>query len=219
MTTNVTRGGKDKDRDSGPERKCIATGEVRPKSALLRFVVGPEDTLYPDLAGKLPGRGIWVTATRPALETAIKKNMFHRAARTQLRVPETLVQDIEHQLARRVVDLISLSRKSGQAVSGYEKVKDTLSKESAEVLLQAEDGSSRGKSKLSTPHYGHYIGWLTADELGMAFGRQTVIHAALGAGGLTQRVVEEAQRLKGFRIGTSDAVTAAAAAGKEKRAK
>ncbi|MFP7569651.1 RNA-binding protein [Marivita sp. S2033] len=215
----MTRGGKNKDRESGPERKCIATGEVRPKSEMIRFVVGPDNVLCPDLAGKLPGRGIWVSATRAALETAVKKNMFHRAARTELRVSSDLVETIEQQLARRVVDLISLSRKSGLAVSGYEKVKGELSKETAEVLLQAEDGSSRGKSKLSTPHFGHYIGWLTADELGMAFGRQTVIHAALGAGGLTQRVVEEAQRLKGFRIGTSDAKTAAGVAGKENRAK
>ena len=215
----MTRGGQHKDRESGPERKCIVTGEVRPKSELIRFVVGPDQRIVPDLAGKLPGRGIWVTANRAALETAVKKNHFARAAKAQVTVPDTLVSDLEQQLARRVVDLLSLSRKSGVAVSGYEKVKDVLSKETAQVLLQAEDGSSRGKSKLSTPHYGHYIGWLTADELGMAFGRQTVIHAALGAGGLTQRVVEEAQRLKGFRIGTSDAKTAAGAAGKEKRAK
>ena len=215
----MTRGGKTKDRESGPERKCIATGEVRPKSELIRFVVGPENALYPDLANKLPGRGIWVTATRAALETAVKKNHFQRAAKAPIRVSDTLVSDIEQQLARRVVDLLSLSRKSGVAVSGYEKVKDVLAKETAEVLLQAEDGSSRGKSKLSTPHFGHYIGWLTADELGMAFGRQTVIHAALGAGGLTQRVVEEAQRLKGFRVRASDAKTVAGAAGKEIRAK
>jgi predicted RNA-binding protein YlxR (DUF448 family) len=215
----MTRGGKHKDRESGPERKCIATGEVRPKSELIRFVVGPDQNIVPDLAGKLPGRGIWVTATPEALETALKKNHFLRAAKAPVTVSETLVKDIERQLARRVVDLISLSRKSGAAVSGYEKVKDALSKETAEVLLQAEDGSSRGKSKLSTPHFGHYIGWLTADELGMAFGRQTVIHAALGAGGLTQRVVEEAHRLKGFRVRVSDASTAAGATGKEIRAK
>ncbi|MCL3881418.1 RNA-binding protein [Marivita sp. GX14005] len=215
----MTRGGKDKDRAAGPERKCIATGQVRPKAELIRFVVGPDGQLCPDLAGKLPGKGIWVTSTRAALETAVKKNIFARAARQQLSVPGTLVADVERQLARRVVDLISLSRKSGLAVSGYEKVKSELAKENAEVLLQADDGSARGKSKLSTPHFGSYIGWLTADELGMAFGRQTVIHAALGAGGLTQRVVEEAQRLKGFRIGTSDALAAAGAAGKENRAK
>ncbi|MCK0150198.1 RNA-binding protein [Marivita sp. S6314] len=215
----MARGGKHKDRESGPDRKCIATGEVRPKAELIRFVVGPDDTLVPDLAGKLPGRGIWVTATPDALETAIKKNHFLRAAKANVKVPDTLITDIEQQLARRVTDLISLSRKSGLAVSGYEKVKDVLAKETADVLLQAEDGSSRGKSKLSTPHFGHYIGWLTADELGMAFGRQTVIHAALGAGGLTQRVVEEAQRLKGFRVRASDAKTVAGATGKEIRAK
>jgi hypothetical protein len=84
-------------------------------------------------------------------------------------------------------------------------VKDALQKEEARVLIQAQDGSERGKSKLSTPYGGNYIGWLTADELGMAFGRQSVIHAALGAGGLTKRVVEEAQRLKGIRVGETDA--------------
>ena len=212
------RGGKAKDRDSGPERKCIATGEVRPKSELIRFVVGPDQSIIPDVAEKLPGRGIWVASDPEALETALKKNHFPRAAKSPVSVPATLVSDIEQQLARRVVDLISLSRKSGLAVSGYEKVKDVLAKETAEVLLQASDGSSRGKSKLSTPHFGYYIGWLTADELGMAFGRQTVIHAALGAGGLTQRVVEEAQRLKGFRVGATKTKTAAGAAGKEIRA-
>ena len=82
---------------------------------------------------------------------------------------------------------------------GYEKVKDWLQKEEASVLIQASDGSERGKSKLSTPYGGDFIGWLTADELGRAFGRQTVIHAALGDGGLPQRVVEEAARLKGLR--------------------
>jgi hypothetical protein len=98
-----------------------------------------------------------------------------------------------------LVDLVSLSRKSGRAVAGYEKVKDWLFKEEARVLIQASDGSGRGKSKLSTPHEGKYIGCLTADELGMAFGRETVIHAALSSGGLSKRVVEEAQRLNGLR--------------------
>ena len=84
-------------------------------------------------------------------------------------------------------------------MAGYEKVKDWLMREDTRVLIQAEDGSERGKSKLSTPYGGTYIGWLTADELGLAFGRQTVIHAALRAGGLAQRVVDEARRLRGVR--------------------
>jgi len=193
------RGGVSKDRSDGPERKCIATGEVQPKYGLIRFVVGPDGQVVPDILGKLPGRGMYVAADRDAIELAVKKKLFSRAAKTQVTVPDGLVDEVEKQLARRVVDLISLQRKGGKAVAGYEKVKSWLQSEEAEVLIQASDGSGRGKSKLSTPHYGRYIGWLTADELGLAFGRQTVIHGALASGGLTLRVVEEAQRLKGVR--------------------
>lgn len=196
----MTRGGRPGDRSDGPERKCIATGESGPKSGLIRFVVSPDGVVVPDLAGKLPGRGIWVSATRAALDKAAGKGLFARAARQPVQVPEGLTALVEAQLARRLVDLISLARKGGGAVSGYEKVKDWLAKEEARVLIQASDGSERGKSKLSTPYGGSFIGWLTADELGQAFGRQTTIHAALGAGGLTQRVVEEAARLKGLRV-------------------
>ena len=214
----MSRGGRDKDRADGPERRCIATGESQPASGLIRFVVGPEGQLAPDIAGKLPGRGIWVSSTRTALEKAAAKGLFARAARAPVKVPDALPELVEQMLARRVVELISLARKSGGAVAGYEKVKDWLGKEEADVLIQAEDGSARGKTKLSTPGWGSYIGWLTADELGLAFGREKVIHAALGAGGLTQRVVEEAQRLKGLRVGRADADTAAGAAGAAKAA-
>jgi len=194
------RGGQPKDRTDGPERKCIATGEVRPASGLIRFVVGPEGQIAPDIAGKLPGRGIWVSADPAALGKAAKKGLFARAARQAVKVPEDLPALVERQLAERVVNLISLARKGGHAVSGYEKVKDCLAKDEAEILIQASDGSERGKSKLSTPYGGSFIGWLTAEELGRAFGRQTAVHAALHAGGLAQRVVEEAARLKGLRV-------------------
>lgn len=200
------RGGRTNDRENGPERKCIATGDVLPKSQLVRFVVGPDDQVVPDILGKLPGRGIWVSSDRKALKKAAAKGVFARAAKQPVKVPDDLVEEVDRQIARRVVDLISLARKSGEAVTGYEKVKDWLSKDYAEVLIQASDGSGRGKSKLSTPQDGSYIGWLTADELGLAFGKQTVIHGALASGGLTQRVVEEAQRLKGVReIGAAGA--------------
>lgn len=196
----MTRGGKTKHREDDSERKCIATGEVQPKFGLIRFVVGPDGQVFPDLAEKLPGRGIWVSADRAALTLAVKKNLFSRSAKQQVTIADDLVDQVELMLARRVVDLISLSRKGGGAVAGFEKVKDWLMKDEAEVLIQASDGSGRGKSKLSTPQDGKFIGWLTADELGQAFGRQTVIHVALGAGGLTRRVVEEAARLKGLRV-------------------
>ncbi|WP_170456629.1 RNA-binding protein [Ruegeria arenilitoris] len=193
------RGGVQKERSEGPERKCIATGEVQPRYGLIRFVTGPDGQVFPDVASKLPGRGVYVSADRKALGTAVGKKLFARGFKAQVTVPQDLVDEVERQLSRRVIELISLARKSGDAVAGYEKVKSWLDREEAWVLIQAVDGSGRGKSKLSTPHFGKYIGWLTADELGAAFGRQTVIHAALASGGLAKRVVEEAQRLRGLR--------------------
>lgn len=201
----MARGEHEKDQGdtgptTGPERKCIATGAVRPKADLIRFVVSPDGQAVPDILSKLPGRGMWVCADRAALDKAVGKKLFARSAKRPVSVPEGLVDQVESQLARRVVDLISLARKSGRAVAGYEKVKDWLSKGEARVLIQSSDGSERGKSKLSTPYGGTYIGWLTADELGLAFGRQTVIHGALASGGLTDRVVEEAARLRNLRV-------------------
>ena len=181
------------------ERKCIVTGEVQPKYGLIRFVVSPTDEIVPDLAEKLPGRGIWVSSDNKAIGTAIKKVLFARGAKKSVKVDSDLLQHLTDAMSRRVVELISLSRKSGRAVAGYEKVKDWLLKEEAEILIQASDGSERGKSKLSTPYGGSFIGWLTADELGAAFGRQIVIHCALASGGLTQRVVDYAKRINGLR--------------------
>lgn len=202
----MTRGGRDKDRDE-PERRCIVTGEVQPKAGLIRFVVSPEGVVVPDLAGKLPGRGIWVTADRAAIEKAAAKGLFARAARTGVTVPESLADLVEAGLARRVVDLISLARKAGLAVAGFEKVKGWLADGKAKILLQASDGSDRGKGKLWTPQGGRWFGCLTSAELGLAFGRDSVIHGALGAGGLSQRVVEDAAKLSGLR--TKDGGSAA----------
>ncbi|TCM82055.1 RNA-binding protein [Rhodovulum steppense] len=186
--------------DGEPERRCIATGEVQPKAGLIRFVVGPDDQIVPDLAAKLPGRGIWVAADRDALELAVRKRLFARAAKRQVSLPEGLVDLVEAGLLRRVVEGLSLARKAGQAVVGYEKVKGWLDSGQAAVLVQASDGSERGKTKLRPPQReGAYIDCLTAREIGLAFGREHVIHGALAAGGLTERVVEDAAKLSGVR--------------------
>lgn len=193
----MTRGGQDKETD-GPERRCIVTGDVQPRRGLIRFVVGPEGMVVPDLAEKLPGRGLWVSADRAVMEKAAK-SAFSRAAKAPVTVPPDLADLIEAALAKRVVELVSLARKSGRAVCGFEKVKGWLADGKAKVLLQASDGSDRGKGKLWTPPGGRWFGNLTSSELGLAFGRDSVIHAALAAGGLAERVVEEAAKLAGFR--------------------
>ncbi|WP_102226965.1 RNA-binding protein [Acidimangrovimonas sediminis] len=194
----MTRGGADKEID-GPERRCVVTGESGPTAELIRFVVGPDDVIVPDVLQKLPGRGIWVSAERSVLEKAIAKNYFSRAARRQVNLPADLAAETEAVLARRVVELVSLARKAGDAVCGFEKVKDWLAQGRAMVLLQAFDGSERGKSKLWTPTGGRYFNCLSAGEIGLAFGREHAIHGALAAGGLTTRVVDEAARLAGLR--------------------
>ncbi len=195
----MSRGGREKDY-SDPERKCIATGEIHPKRGLIRFVVGPDDTVYPDLGEKLPGRGMWVSAERSALETAAGKKLFSRAAKRQVTVPTDLLVDVDRALLRRVTDRLAMARKAGKAIAGYEKVKDWLLQDKAAILLQACDGSPRGKSKLRPPGgRGSFFEILTAPELGLAFGREHVIHAALAAGGLTDRFREDAVRLSGVR--------------------
>ena len=206
----MTRGGRTKDQTE-PERRCIATGEVQGKHGLIRFVVGPDGDIVPDLAEKLPGRGIWVEATAASVSRAAKKGLFARAAGQAVQASPELAVTVEGLLLQRVVELISLARKAGAAVAGYEKVRDWLTKGQAVLLIQAADGSERGKAKLHPPQGGPdgnatFIGCLTAAELGLAFGREHVIHCALAAGGLTQRVVEEAARLAGLRGHTGDLV-------------
>jgi predicted RNA-binding protein YlxR (DUF448 family) len=195
----MTRGGRKDERDD-PERRCIVTGERQPKAGLVRFVVGPEGQVVPDVLNRLPGRGLYVAADHAAIARAAAKGLFARAAKAPVAAPEGLADLVASQLARRVVDLLSMERKAGDAVTGYEKVKDWLEKDKGVVLIQASDGSERGKTKLRPPgDEASFIGCLTAGELGLAFGRERAIHAALAAGGLTSRVVEEAARLAGLR--------------------
>lgn len=203
----MTRGGRDKDREAPPVRRCIVTGEVQPKAGLIRFVAGPDDMVVPDLSERLPGRGFWVSADRAALEKAVARGLFSRGARTHVKADAGLIDGIEAGLARRVVDLLSLGRKAGDAVAGFEKVKGWLADGKAKVLLQASDGSDRGKGKLWTPPGGRWFGCLTASEMGLAFGRDHVIHVALAPGGLTDKVIRDASRLNGLRghVGSSAA--------------
>ena len=211
----MARGGHNKPKTDNVERKCIVTGEVTPTAGLICFVVGPENLVYPDVLGKLPGRGMYVTATRSALEVATR-GQFSRSAKQAVTVPDGLADEVERQVCRHAVDLIALTRKSGRAVCGFEKVKGWLAGgENVRVLLQASDGSERGKAKLWTPEGARYFGCFTSEELGLAFGRGSVIHGALSTGKLSNRVVEEATKLRGLREIDGDDMVA----GKDKEAR
>ncbi|MFN6979259.1 MAG: RNA-binding protein, partial [Gemmobacter sp.] len=167
----MTRGGRDKDRDE-PERRCIVTGERAPKGGLVRFVIGPDGAVVPDILARLPGRGIYVAADRAALDKAARKGLFARAARAPVKAPDDLSGTVEALLLRRVTELIALARKAGQAVSGREKTLDWLVKGQAAILLQASDGSPREAARLRPPDGEETrIACLTAGELGLSFGR------------------------------------------------
>lgn len=142
---------------------------------------------------------MYVTPDPAQIDKAAAKGGFSRAAKAPVTAPEGLSEEVTRQLTRRVIELVSMARKAGLAVAGFEKVKSWLESRRIRALLQASDGSERGKGKLWTPEGARYFNCLTGEELGSAFGRQTVIHAALTAGGLSDRVVEEAAKLKGLR--------------------
>lgn len=184
---------------AGPQRRCIVTRAVRPKEALLRFVLAPDGTVVPDLGGILPGRGLWVSSRREVLEKAVAANAFARAARAKARPPEGLAATVEAQLARRCLDLIGLARRAGQAVAGFEKVSEALRAGSGGLLLQASDGAPGGRAKLKGLARGlPVVDLFTGAELGAAFGRDFVVHAVV-AGRFAERLRLEASRLSGFR--------------------
>ena len=210
----MTRGGRAKERDE-PERRCLVTRETGPKAGLIRFVVGPGDEIVPDLAGKLPGRGLWVTAGADVLAQAVKRGAFSRGAKRPVKAPPDLVARVEAMLAARVVELLALARKAGEALAGFEKVKGALVANEAALLVQASDGSLRGRSELRPPEGPEsLISCLSGHELGLAFGRDSVIHAAVLRGGLSERIRIEASRLAGFRA--VDAEGAAGANGEDR---
>jgi predicted RNA-binding protein YlxR (DUF448 family) len=197
-----------KERD-GPERRCIVTRATRPRAGLVRFVAGPDDVVVPDLAEKLPGRGMWVSADAATLGQAAAKGHFSRAAKRQVRAPADLAARVEALMAARLTDLVAMARKAGQAVAGLEKVKAALASGEAALLLQAADGSSRERARLRPPEgENSLVSCLFAHELGVAFARDRVIHAAVLAGGLSDRIRGEALRLSGIRdvnVGTASA--------------
>jgi uncharacterized protein len=199
----VTRGGRTKERGE-PERRCIVTRESRPKAGLIRFVIGPEGEILPDVTERLGGRGIWISADREALDKAVAKGLFARAGRQSVKVTPDLPDRVEALLAARVVELIGLGRKAGQALAGREKTREALVAGKAALLIQAAEGSAREKAELRPPEGENtHVTCLSGQELGLAFGRDSVIHAAMLAGGLSDRVKREARRLGGLRSRTN----------------
>jgi len=187
------------------ERRCIVTGEVLPEAQLIRFVADPDGCVVPDIAAKLPGRGMWVTARRDILERAIAKNNFSRSAKAALAASADLAVRVESLLVRRLADDLGLARRAGQLVQGFDNIARAIeSRTPPAVLVEASDGSPDGRRKLTAVAATHglrpeIVDCLSSEELSLALGRENVVHAALIPGRFSERAKLEAGRLRGFR--------------------
>jgi uncharacterized protein len=182
-----------------PTRRCLVTGEERPKAELVRFVVGPDEVVVPDVEGRLPGRGLWTLARRDIVDTAVAKRLFARAARGAAASAADLATRVEGLLLRRCVATLGLARRGGQSVSGAEKVRVLIERGNCGALLVAVGASAEGRRQFSVPPSLIAADVLTDVELGGAFGRDTVTYAAFRAGSLASRILVDVSRLRGFR--------------------
>lgn len=189
----------------GPERRCIVSGESGGKDGLIRFVLDPEGQVVPDLAEKLPGRGLWVTAVREMVEKAALKGHFAKAAKAPAKACPELADLVERLLARRAADALGLARKAGALETGFEKVLTAIERGRIAALIEARDGAQDGRRKLEqrlrvVKEQGilgdvPVLSPLWADEMGLALGRGNVIHAALIPGRMQAKVVADLARL------------------------
>ena len=184
------------------ERRDLASHQVMDESRLIRFVAGPDGQVVPDLGRKLPGRGLWVAADRASIQTAAKKNLFSRAAKTRLAASDDLPDLVERLLHRRCLDQLGLARREGVLISGFEKSAAAIRSGRAAWVIEASDGSADGRGKilaLASHGTARICGAFTGDDLSLALGLENAIHAVLLAGGRADRWTVEVERLAGFR--------------------
>jgi len=197
------------DGDEGVEgslRRCIVSGESMPPARMVRFVMGPEGDIVPDIAHKLPGRGYWVGSDRLLIQRAVEREAFSKAARTKLVHPADLAFRVEALIVARLGELLGLARRAGVLTLGFAKVEPLLKAQPGRIaaLVEASNSGGADRGKLigiarRNPRI-RVVGCLTDEEIGVALGRENVIHACLSYGPLADRFLSEAERLGGFRV-------------------
>jgi hypothetical protein len=183
-----------------PQRRCLVTREVKGQDRMIRFVLDPGGRVVPDLDGRLPGRGMWLSAERNVLDKAVAANLFGRAARAPARAEADLAGQVERLLVSRALDCLGLARRAGQVSMGFEQVRACLRSAAAGLLIAASDGAADGRRKLRAlaPDLPVVTAFSKA-ELGAALGRDGVVHVALAPGRLAERLLCYVSRLAGFR--------------------
>ena len=184
-----------------PERTCLATGETGSKETMVRFVLSPDGMIVPDVAERLPGRGVWVTATKEALELAVRKQVFARGFKQTVKADAALPAQVERLLRERVLHWLALANKSGEAIIGFTKVEASLKEGSPALLFLAQDAGASDKQKIQSLAEWRGIdicSLLARDELARPFGRDDTVHIALLPGGIVRQMQKEIRRLAGF---------------------
>lgn len=199
---------------SGTARMCAVTRQVSPVDDLIRFVVGPSGDVVPDLKRKLPGRGLWLSASHETVSEAVKRKVFGRGFKREVRVSPTLADETERLLVRAVIEALAMAAKAGQVVSGFTKAEDAIGQRDMVALLHASDGAADGIRKLDAKldaqtrqtaentgksHDVPVIAALTSEELDLALGRSNVIHAAVLAGPAGKTFLSRSQILVRYR--------------------
>ncbi len=178
-------------------RRCLVLGEVKPKEDMVRFVIGPDGAVVPDLAAKLPGRGLWVSAQREALIKACDKNLFARAAKAKVSVSVDLVAQVETLLAKRCLDLLGLARSAGAVVTGQPQVEHALAHNGLAFIMLASDAGRDCRKKLSRARV--VDSGFARDALGAALGHEHLASVGLKPHPLTKKLEQECARWQGVR--------------------
>lgn len=201
--------------DAGPpragsarQRFCAVTGTVKPVGELIRFVVGPDGTVVPDVKCRLPGRGMWITATRQALQSALARKVFARNFRRDVRADVDLAEQTERLLEQAALDALAMCRKAARTAIGFTQVEAALARESVMALLHAAEAAPTGTQKLVATLGRRadaaricVFHRFTSAQLDLALGRSNVIHAALLAGPESDTFVARVARLERFQTG------------------
>ena len=191
-----------------PERTCIVTREAKTPAGLIRFVLGPDQQVYPDLKHKLPGRGVWITARATLVEEAVRRRLFSRAFKTEAKASDTLAGDIGRLLRDDLRQGLSLANKAGSVITGFHKVESVITDKPIVALIHAAEAAEDGRRKIANQlrkrlgeAISHFpvIQELSNDELDLALGRSHVIHAALVAGAGSDGFLNRWHRYRLFR--------------------
>jgi predicted RNA-binding protein YlxR (DUF448 family) len=213
MLASAQESEPDNELDRGPatataERTCALSREAKPAEELIRFVVGPDNAVVPDVKRKLPGRGLWLTAQRSAVEQAVERQVFARGFKRAVTVPPALADATETLLVRAALDALAMAAKAGNVVAGFAKVEAAVSADEIVALIEAVDAAADGKRKMQgvlhrkTQETAREIPTLTAfsiTQFDLGLGRLNVVHAALLAGPVSDTFLARTERLLRYR--------------------